>query len=468
MTVTSTTGPGVKSKSKACAKPALKSDEQRTKEKEDNVARKVKLKAAINIAISQIDDIIELWWMSTTSHSIKPAAMSTWVDASSRIANTPPSRMRIDSVGHELKTEDVSAYPFFSSQLNSPFPGTESDGGQIAEAVRIIKNSEKNQDEYKSLSRDDQATLIALLQGDRDQRETGIVGKSQLRLHDICTTMEKVDTELKNLHTRSRFEPAKLAKHFDAFATNRAGMNGLIRRIASDEHGGDKKTATKSIIMGMFKKMYSELMKRDTFCLDWAAWSKGRPDRRNVIICGWPLATPPTTLSNIHTASEMNKLLTAVIDNTCYFEMAKESDQTTTGLDTPLYKRRGMLIELDSNDSGCQMLINPDSSSGDASETLGRKRKGASDSLDDGNKENISPDEAPPHKCTCQPSIPANHSENIPTLSLPPHCSSQMGVPHTSLPFDEGVSMLSGILSSSASGPLGGFSEAGGLLPSSM
>jgi hypothetical protein len=76
------------------------------------------------------------------------------------------------------------------------FSGKESDGGQIAEAVRIIKDSKKNKDEYKSLSEHDQATLVALLQGDRDQRDTGIVGKSQLRLHDVCTTMEKVDAEV--------------------------------------------------------------------------------------------------------------------------------------------------------------------------------------------------------------------------------------------------------------------------------
>jgi hypothetical protein len=85
---------------------------------------------------------------------------------------------------------------FCNTHPNSPFPGTESDGEQIAEAVRIIKDSEKNKDEYKSLSGNDQAKLIALLQGDRDQRETGIVGKTQLRLHDIRTTMEKVEIEV--------------------------------------------------------------------------------------------------------------------------------------------------------------------------------------------------------------------------------------------------------------------------------
>jgi hypothetical protein len=56
MTVTSTSELGVKSKGRA--KPAPKSDEQRAKEKEDNLARKMKLNAAIDVAINQIDEII--------------------------------------------------------------------------------------------------------------------------------------------------------------------------------------------------------------------------------------------------------------------------------------------------------------------------------------------------------------------------------------------------------------------------
>ncbi|KAI0247021.1 hypothetical protein BJV78DRAFT_1285900 [Lactifluus subvellereus] len=432
MTVTSTSKLGVKSKGRA--KPAPKSDKQHAKEKEDNLARKMKLNAAINVAINQIDEIIEAL---ADEYNIGFTQACSYVHLGGHIFK-------------DCRHPTIqNVYRFCWAQVEDG-RWTESDGEQIAEAVHIIKDSEKNKDKYKSLSRNDQAKLIALLQGNRDQRETGIVGKSQLRLHDICTTMEKVEIELGNLHMCSgfkyivfgcrnqvnhytsptvllsevgcdfishylKFEPPKLTKHFDVFATNHAGMNGVIRRVASDKHGGDKKTATKSIIMGMFKKMYSELAKRDAFRLDWTAWSKGRPDRRNVqvIIRGWPLATPPTTLSNIHTASEMNKLLTAVVDNTCYFEMAtrKERDQTTTELDTPLYKCRGMLINLDSNDS--------------VAETLGRKRKGVFNSQDNGNKENVSPDEASPHKRPCRPSILADQSEGIPTdtLSLPPHHS---------------------------------------------
>ncbi|KAI0245000.1 hypothetical protein BJV78DRAFT_1159290 [Lactifluus subvellereus] len=267
MTVSSTSEPRVKSKARA--KPAPKSDEQHAREKEDNITRKMKLKAAIDTAIGQIDDIIGAL---ADEYNIGFSQACSYVHLGARVFKD------------RRRPTIQNAYRFCWARVEDG-RWKESDGGQIAEAVRIVKDSEKNEDEYRSLSESDQAILIALLQGDRDQRDTGIVGKSQLRLHDIRTTMEKVDTERVSIFLvgcRSevdhysvptvilseagcefitqylRFEPSKLAKHFDAFATNRAGMNGIIRRVASDEHGGDKKTATKSIIMGMFKKMYTD------------------------------------------------------------------------------------------------------------------------------------------------------------------------------------------------------------------
>ena len=136
--------------------------------------------------------------MNTTSDSRKHAIMFTWVDASSRIADAPPSRMHTVFVGHELKMGDVSVLIHSPQYFHLHFlsSGKESDGGHIADAVRIIKDSKENKDDYKSLSKNDQATLIALLQSNREQRDTGIVGKSQLRLHDVRTTMEKVDIEV--------------------------------------------------------------------------------------------------------------------------------------------------------------------------------------------------------------------------------------------------------------------------------
>jgi hypothetical protein len=119
---------------------------------------------------------------------------------------------------------------------------------------------------------------VALLQENRDTRDTGIVGKPQVQLQDIRTTMDKVVVEvrvrtilpiadndlsqLSNLSLRSSFEyfligarnnadsfttpisyvsrvggdfimqylqyePTILAKHFDAYATNHGRLTGM-------------------------------------------------------------------------------------------------------------------------------------------------------------------------------------------------------------------------------------------------
>ena len=196
--------------------------------------------------------------------------------------------MHIDSVPRMWRTEDVSPLMYFSAAfgLILPLSGNEGDGALITDAIRIINELKQSNDDYKSLSKDDQATLITLLQEDRDRRDTGVIGKTHLKAHDIRATMERVSDEvshpsalshwlsqsrsaqLENLNARSgfeyillgsrnqvdhsssptvllseagcefisqylRFEPTQLAKHLDAFVTNRAGMNGMstINRI---------------------------------------------------------------------------------------------------------------------------------------------------------------------------------------------------------------------------------------------
>ncbi|KAH9966230.1 hypothetical protein BGW80DRAFT_1462373 [Lactifluus volemus] len=457
ITIPPTSRPGAGTNAPSCSERARKSDEQRAQEKEHKLARKVKIKAAVDVAIDQIDDIIE-GLAAETGIGFKQAC--SYVHLGGRIFKG------------RRRPSIQNAYRFCSARVEDG-RWNESDGVLIADAIRIMNELKQNKDSngYKSLSKDDQDTLITLLQEDRDRRDTGVVGKRNLNAQDIRSTMERIGDELEHLNSRSgfeyivlgsrdqvdrscpqtvllseggcdfisqylRFEPTRLAKHLDAFVTNRAGMNGVIRRIASDECSGDTKTATKYVIMGMFKKMYSDLTKRESFRLDWTAWSKGIPDRHNVVICGWPLAMPPTTLSKIHTASEMNRLLVAVTEKTCYFDMASDNERrqtqcTTEGArdsDAPLYRRGGTLIDLENNSS---------------SHSSGSKRKRSPNGSGDGNKENISPDAsvaAPPLKRPHldlgaeSPMHPASdRSESVSdgmsddSLFLPPRSSSTSG-----------------------------------------
>jgi hypothetical protein len=81
------------------------------------------------------------------------------------------------------------------------------------------------------------------------------------------------------------------------------------------------------------------LTKRESFRLNWKAWSQGLPDRHNVILLGWPLPTPPTALSNISTANEMKRILAAVVEKTCHFDMANTSGTFQSDLDSDSEER---------------------------------------------------------------------------------------------------------------------------------
>ncbi|KAH9977399.1 hypothetical protein BGW80DRAFT_1250094, partial [Lactifluus volemus] len=59
ITIPPTSRPGAGTNAPSCSERARKSDEQRAQEKEHKLARKVKIKAAVDVAIDQIDDIIE-------------------------------------------------------------------------------------------------------------------------------------------------------------------------------------------------------------------------------------------------------------------------------------------------------------------------------------------------------------------------------------------------------------------------
>jgi hypothetical protein len=65
-----------------------------------------------------------------------------------------------------------------------------------AEAIAIIKRCKKNNNEYKSLSEDNQDILLAILQEYRNTCDTGIVGKPEVQLQDIRTTLDSVGREV--------------------------------------------------------------------------------------------------------------------------------------------------------------------------------------------------------------------------------------------------------------------------------
>jgi len=77
-------------------------------------------------------------------------------------------------------------------------PGKEGDGPERAEAIRIVQECRRSSGDCTTFSEAGQAALVTVLQDNRNtrERETGIVGKPQVQLQDIRTTMDKIAAEV--------------------------------------------------------------------------------------------------------------------------------------------------------------------------------------------------------------------------------------------------------------------------------
>ncbi|KAI0259736.1 hypothetical protein BC834DRAFT_974061 [Gloeopeniophorella convolvens] len=364
MTVVTTPDSKVKTRAK---ETVAKTSEQRAQEREDAAAKKQRLNAAVASTVDQINTIIEAL---ADEHNIP-------FDHACNLVHLG---------GHVFKERRrptiQNAYRYCAARVDDGRWEVSASTGLKAEAIRIITDSRKRGGDYRGVTEVDQVTLIQLLQDNRDLRETGVVDKPQLQLHDVRTTMAKVGVELANLHQRSgleyiliggrsdadqwaspftqmshaggtfiksylKFDPPVLAKRFDAFSVGGAGIAGIVRTVAAEEHGGDTKSATKSVVMPLLRKAYRELVKRESVRLDWTAWANGEPDCHGIIIEGWPLDIPPINLSKIRTVEEMNKILYAVEQNEFKFKFAEKEPQPVIAAQvTDTYQRGGTVISL--------------------------------------------------------------------------------------------------------------------------
>lgn len=161
-------------------------------------------------------------------------------------------------------------------------------------------------------------------------------------------------------------DPVKLPKYFEAFCNSNAGLNGLyfisshrlllthelyaglVRHVAKSEHKGDTKTALKSLVMDMLRKVYGAsihafilynflirvfsetVVGRSSFRFNWGCYAAGKADSNNIRLVGWPLKTKPVALSSIGTVAEMRQLYFAVANDECYFKKDDDADASDT------------------------------------------------------------------------------------------------------------------------------------------
>ncbi|KAH9955333.1 hypothetical protein BGW80DRAFT_1258233 [Lactifluus volemus] len=327
------------SKKKHRPKPLPKSDQERASAKAQATEKKVKLNAAIKAAIEVIDKIIE---DLADEHEITFDHASTMVHLGGRVFKD------------RRRPSIQNAYRFCLARIEDGRWNVEEHPEKIG-VIGIIEKCKQSGSDYKSLSEADQEVLLALLQENRDKRDTGIVGKPSVAQQDIRTSLDHITQKLANLNQRSNFEyfvigarrdadpftnsfvcvstvggdfidqylqfkPLQLAKHFDAYSTNHSRLAGVINVKASENAKGDRKNAMKSLIMEILRRMYRELVNRENPRLDWTKWAKGIPDSSGIVLRGWPLDQPPTALSHIRNKTEMQAILDAIMRKDCRFD----------------------------------------------------------------------------------------------------------------------------------------------------
>ncbi|KAI0259059.1 hypothetical protein BC834DRAFT_846978 [Gloeopeniophorella convolvens] len=325
------------SKKKERPKPAPKTDEERAGERALSHLRKQTLNAAVTVAVEAIEKIID-----------------------------------------DLADENDISISYASSLVHH---GSDNDAREkVLDAVRIIKAGQQEHGadfDYKHLSEDNKATLLTLLQENRDQRDIGVVGNANRQQQDIRTTMDKVALELQNLHNRSHFNyflisgrteldangetivemtpaaekficlrldyaPLSLGQSFEVFARNfyqeagKEASHAIPQAIAKSR---EVKTKLKTgEIMPDLRAQYQKLTGRDHPRFDWKPWAEGKPDSYGVILRGWPLSEiPPMCLSYIGTNAEMSEIYNAVKTGSCFLEKAPAAN---IGINTSVAKTR--------------------------------------------------------------------------------------------------------------------------------
>jgi hypothetical protein len=268
-----------------------------------------------------------------------------------------------------------------------------------------------------------------------------------------------------------QFEPQVLAKHFDAYATNHSGLNGMSQYLvlplfhflilpgiihvkSSEAAKGDKKTSMKAVIMQMLRKQYrAHIIHRILFLsyhlsgglvtrynprLDWTKWAKGEPDASGVILRGWPLQEPPTALSHIRNTDDMQTILNAIVRRECLFELVKpdKGDNTGDGTHSPsnalrMTTERILLLATTYHPGGTILRFSNESATTMETRST-RKRNAHADTIDSG-KENQAPLDAisaaqPPLKRirTAEPTQHPSGQGVFPSSPQSPSCSLTM------------------------------------------
>ncbi|KAA1473372.1 hypothetical protein DENSPDRAFT_881992 [Dentipellis sp. KUC8613] len=222
---------------------------------------------------------------------------------------------------------------------------------------------------YDKLTPEQQAILTTQLQKDRDAKDTGVVRSQTAQQHDVRTTLNKVQFDLGNVHSRSGLEfflfccrnstahrvsptvlsspaggdfitqylqlhPTDTATRFEAFCLNHGGIEAVAAAVAT-QSGTNKRAGMKKLILEMLHRQLAMLTGNSRARLEWADWDAKLTRTVGIVIEGWPLDTLMSP-SNFKVNGEFEAVLKALQSGECRLrQLTKEEKERHAQQDGP-------------------------------------------------------------------------------------------------------------------------------------
>ncbi|KAI0308945.1 hypothetical protein OF83DRAFT_132359 [Amylostereum chailletii] len=314
-------------------KPAPKSDEQKAAQRQARHDANKAYHEALADAIRRVGEIVS---------NVAITHRKAYDDVASDLSLT------MKEFNERRAPNIYNAYNFCWARVDR---GEWANNPSKKQVIEIIKEGEANGG-HETLSEDQREVLLQVLRADHEERDTGIVRKPMKQLHDIRTTLEKVKGELDGVHQRSglefillasrsrgtqlsapsvytsdqgadfllqviRMSPVEVSQRFEAFSIGHAGIQGVIKHLAQQSAGKDRKGATKALIQEILHEQMTRLAGRAGVRIEYANWYVKMILRLHINMRRWPLNGPPINPSEIKTSKDMTTLYQALFTGTC-------------------------------------------------------------------------------------------------------------------------------------------------------
>ncbi|KAI0038236.1 hypothetical protein FA95DRAFT_1578329 [Auriscalpium vulgare] len=301
------------------AKTAPKSDEQRAADKAHRLDVDQKLNLALEKAAADIDEIID-GVADTFSKSFEEVSrllqLAFYVAKKRRSPNS------------------YNAYIFCAARIKDGRwdPAKDPSKKEVAEIIALVDTLPNGRND---LTEDQHNVLVACLQSDRDERETGVLmachqrsgleylvlaSSSQvngLKAPTILMTKAAGDFITQVLHVA----PVEAIKRFAAYVLNHSGITGVIEIL----RGAKKslKAHMRNMITEIFHQQLAVLL-GFKLRMEYEMFESRIREKHKLVVEGWPDGIKFVKPSSLTAIGDIKKVFEALNDGTCFIRHADQ------------------------------------------------------------------------------------------------------------------------------------------------